>query len=522
MNLIRNKIKKIFKQLLPYSISMEELKFIDKNRTKWTNTNNDIGILIEGFVDSPTSVVEKARLAKAAEEVLKLKSIVMTRSLYNSSSNVKAVYESFCINKSLNYWQGYLNPLIIAKAINVTFHIFKNIKKGDDLVGFKLNDIIIGDLIYDTLIRFIPNTYTVDNIEFKKHFRLIFRAAFTFHMNDKILEKYNIQVVVTSHNVYAEYGLLCRQAHKNGALILLKDMDVYKCYDKNKNVNQHFLKISMQEFNKSLNDDTIYEKANDYYQSRLEGDIDQVDVKNAYKDKVIYRKDDLIQPQEQDNKNIFVMAHAFSDAPHVGEGLLFRDYYDWLVQTLIFLNKVDGINCFVKSHPSSYMWGEKGVVENIIDSYSLENVKVLPANLNTKSIYDLADCIVTAKGTAGLEFSCAGIPAIIAGKGYYSGFRVAIESESVDDYFINLSKTNSIHKLDDNTKRKARILLFKTFTNLYHSKVLPKVQIRPGDDYHLLYRSKYQELSENIDNGFEMKDEFYHMVKKELKNINEK
>lgn len=34
------------------------------------------------------------------------------------------------------------------------------------------------------------------------------------------------------------------------------------------------------------------------------------------------------------------MSHAFSDAPHVGEGLLFKDYYDFLVKTLIHLNKI--------------------------------------------------------------------------------------------------------------------------------------------------------------------------------------
>lgn len=42
-------------------------------------------------------------------------------------------------------------------------------------------------------------------------------------------------------------------------------------------------------------------------------------------------------------------------------------------------------------------------VEQLVEKHNLSNIYILPSNFNSKSIIDVADCIVTAKGTAGLE-----------------------------------------------------------------------------------------------------------------------
>lgn len=71
--------------------------------------------------------------------------------------------------------------------------------------------------------------------------------------------------------------------------------------------------------------------------------------------------------------------------------------------------------------------------------------------------------------------------------------------------------------------RKALIVLYHSFNNLFHSDVLPKVQIRPGDNYQLLYRGKFAEMVFNMENGILMKDDFYYMVLSDAERcINEK
>lgn len=510
----------IFRQ---YKLSNEEESFIKKNIPLWKKNNGEIKVLIEGVIDAPTSIIEKARIAKAIEENNTYKSIVIIRAISPKSSNVAPIFKSFGICDFYCWWRGYLNPYLIIPSLIDAFTLFKNVKTGDELVIYRKNGNLIGDLLYDTLIRFIPNSYTVKELAFFRHFRLIFRAFFTFHSNELILKKYQPRYLVTSHNVYAEYGLLARQANHSGAVVFLKDMDVYKVYGQDRNINEHFLKIGKKYFQDKLLDSSCIESANVYLKSRTSGNIDQIDVKNAYLNKREYTFVDLLDLYSNvnaDNKNVFIMAHAFSDAPHVGEGLLFRDYYDFLEKTLIHLNSVGNINCFVKAHPSSYMWGEKGGVEAIVELNGLNNINILPKNFNSSSIVNIADCIVTAKGTAGLEFSCFGIPAVTAGKGFYYGFGIALEPETVGDYYSALSSVANLSKLSKDVINKATVLLYLVFTNKEHSKVLPKQQILPGDNYEKLYRIKFSEVSNNLDCGETMKDEFYQRVVDDVDKVN--
>lgn len=515
-----NKIKLLAKELLfNYKLSSEEADFINLNKKFWNlKSENSVGVLVEGFLDSPTSIVEKSRLANAVKEVLGLESKVIIRGLREGASNVAPIYRSFGFSVFHCWWLNYINPFVLFPALRLYAYIFLTIKNGEKLVNLSVEGILVGDLIYDSLIRNIPNSYTVESLNIIKHSRIIFRSAVFYYANKNLLKLNKIQAVVTSHNVYVEYGLLCRQAHKAGAIILLKDMNVYKLYTQKMNVNEHFLKVSNSVIEyEYVNSDL--KKERNYYLSRVTGVSKQIDVQNAYKNKREYTINESLSLHHSFTKNkkcIFVMAHAFSDAPHVGEGILFKDYYDFLVKTLIKLNSNSNINCFVKSHPSSYMWGEKGAVEKIVDSNDLDNICILPSDYNTSSIINVADVVVTVKGTAGIEFSCAGIPAVIAGKSYYHGFGICCEPESLNEFYDLLNNIHLIDKLDSTKIRKALIVLYNSFNRLYKSKVLPEVQICPGDDYNSLYKEKFLEMSNNLRNGIAIKDDFYALVIKEL------
>jgi hypothetical protein len=499
-----------------YKLSVEESEFINENRKCWKNNNNQkIGIIVEGFLYSPTSVIEKARIAKALEEKLNVSILVLLRGFSKKSSNVYAVYKSFAIDNFLMWWAQYLNIPLLIKIFVKTLYVYIKYPRGKDLLSLQYNDIMIGDLIYDTLIRFNPGTYTIQKLNFKKHFRHIFRTLYSIEINEKLFNKYDIKAVVTSHNVYSEYGILCRIAYKYKADVYLKDMNVFKYYDGSIPINEHFLKIKYSDLSEALENTKIIKKAENYLESRFNGSDNQIDVKNAYRNKKTYSKNELFEYfkiKNLKNKNIFILAHAFSDAPHVGEGLLFNDYYHWLIETLKMLSKVENINIFVKPHPSSYMWNESGVVEKMVIEENIKNINILPKDFNTNSIKNIADCILTAQGTAGLEFSCFGIPAIIAGKGFYSGFSIAIEPKTIEEYKNIIHEIKSIKKLDQKTIKKAKILLYLSMQNLIRSEILPKEDIFPGDNYDEKYKEQYKEVAYKLKNGIKMKDDFYKSI----------
>jgi len=508
----------IFKK---YKLSREEKSFIEENKKYWHKNNNNIGIIIEGFLQSPTSVIEKARIAKAIEAKLNISSLVLLRGFSQKSSNVIDIYKSFSISHYVMWWAQYLNLYLFIKIFIKTIYIFNRCSNGEKLLRLKFDDIVIGDLIYDTLIRFNPKSYTVGKLNYKQHFRHIFRAYYSAELYKKLFLKYNIKAVVTSHNVYSEYGILCRLGYKYNADIFLKDMDVFKHYDHSIDVNEHFLKVDKIVYSNVLSDLEVIKSAEKYLESRFDGSANQIDVKNAYRDKITYTKDslfDFFKIRNNSNKNIFILAHAFSDAPHVGEGILFKDYYSWLVETMKVITKVDGVNIFVKPHPSSYMWNENGAVEEILTKLNISNIYVIPNDFNTNSIKDIADCILTAQGTAGLEFSCFGIPAITVGKGYYSGFGIATEPSTKEEYFTLLNNIIKINKLPEHTQQEAKLLLYLSFQHLTRSEILPKDHIFPGDNFDLKFKEQYEEVSLKLKNGVPIKDNFYDYIYKISKN----
>lgn len=517
------KIKNVLNYLLPQKQTNVEKEFINLNKSNWAsqNANNQDScyILVEGQITCPASIIDKARIAKAIEEVTGYSSIVYLRGFYQKGNSAALIYKSFAINRFYMWWSGYLRPSVFFPALLATIHTMIFCKDGNALLKLVYKKIEVGDLIYDTLIRYKPNTYTIKKLNLS-HLRLIFRAFLIFHNNNYIINKYKPRYLVTSHNVYAEFGLLPRQIkHKGKSVVFLKDIYAYKCYGLNANEKEHFLKPSLTEFNEKMRSPEYLADAKDYFASRFAGTIEQIDVKNAFLGK---RKYDFAELKKkfpglsENNKNVVVMSHAFSDAPHVGEGLLFSDYYDFLEKTLLYLNDSEFINCFVKPHPSSYMWNEKGAVEEMIERHNLKNVYVTPLDFNTNSISDFADCIVTAKGTAGLEFTCLGIPALTAGKGYYSGFGITPEPESLREYFDLLGNCHNLEKINQDTKNKALVLLYMVFLSRRHSEILPAQHIMPHENYFEVFESKFSEVIANINAGKIMKDSFYNEVKKDV------
>ena len=110
-----------------------------------------------------------------------------------------------------------------------------------------------------------------------------------------------------------------------------------------------------------------------------------------------------------------------------------------------------------------------------------------------------------------------GVPAITAGKGYYSGFDIALEPNSKKEYFALLTELSNVVPLNENTKRKAACLLYFVSKNKFHSKILPQKHLFPGDDFDEGYYRGIEEIKERLISGALMRDDFYFSVMKDVK-----
>ena len=172
--------------------------------------------------------------------------------------------------------------------------------------------------------------------------------------------------------------------------------------------------------------------------------------RGAFKGKEIFSREELTKQLGLDpsKKNAVIMAHTFTDAVFNYGDIYFRDYYDWLEQTLRIAEGVDNVNWILKPHPTRKAYNEDtDSIEKMYERHKKPHIFLLPDKVSGGSIKELADVLLTIGGNAGAEFACFGIPAVIVGKPYYRGFGFTIEPADINEYEKTLKDIAAVSPL---------------------------------------------------------------------------
>ncbi|MBD3264272.1 MAG: hypothetical protein GF375_04130, partial [Candidatus Omnitrophica bacterium] len=161
---------------------------------------------------------------------------------------------------------------------------------------------------------------------------------------------------------------------------------------------------------------------------------------------------------DADKKTAVVFSHVLWDANLFYGEDLFEDYEEWFVETLKAACNNPNLNWIIKLHPAS-LWKKNldGVTGELREQVLIrQNIGKLPAHvhvlspdtdINTLSLFNLADYGITVRGTTGIELPCFGKPVFTAGTGRYYGLGFTIDSETREDYLDKLSKIESFPPL---------------------------------------------------------------------------
>src|SRR5665213_2023901 len=84
-------------------------------------------------------------------------------------------------------------------------------------------------------------------------------------------------------------------------------------------------------------------------------------------------------------------------------------------------------------------------------------------DINTFSLFDVADYGLTVRGTIGMELPCYGIPTVTAGTGRYSGRGFTMDPGTPAEYQALLARLHSVPRLDAATVTMARRYAYGTF-----------------------------------------------------------
>jgi hypothetical protein len=156
-------------------------------------------------------------------------------------------------------------------------------------------------------------------------------------------------------------------------------------------------------------------------------------------------------------KTAVVFSHVLWDANMFYGDDLFDDQETWLVETVRAAVANPRVNWIVKLHPANaykahdpaQLNDEIAIREAIGDLPPHVTLLRPETDVNTYSLFELADVGVTIRGTIGMELPCFGVPMLTAGTGRYSGMGFTLDSTSAAEYLERLATVEEIVPLDE-------------------------------------------------------------------------
>jgi hypothetical protein len=439
--------------------------FVDANAAYWGITQRGRpGILVEGHLSQygPNYLLRTAVAAKAIQEKTGLDIDVAFYGLSFQWLAAKTIYESFqiCSFIYLDRKGPLRNIVRRVQSKLAARRIGAKLRRPEDILALEYDGIRVGDLIYDDVLK-LSGRRTIERIDVDV--RLAIARSYYYYLQYRALfRERRYAYYVSTHTAYSQYGLLCRVALSAGVKVI-ETTDIQMAF------YQGITPDSLPTYHDGIRNSivselatpgvdagTLREAAQAALQRRLASQVNQIDAEKAYRGKV-YSQVELREALglTSGKKIAFVLAHVFSDAPHLSSGMLHADYYQWLLATLRACAQVPGVQWVVKPHPSASLYGEDGMVEKMVRDAEARNVVVCPRDLNTRSLCECADALVTVHGTAGLEFACLGIPTVLAGRPFYRGFGFTIEPASLEEYGQALAALAKAVPLSDEQKQRA-------------------------------------------------------------------
>lgn len=380
--------------------------------------------------------------------------------LFDSKKKSKAarkVLGYFGDFKSYHYFDNFFDYNILFKSVFKTLNFIFCFRK--DITSFSIKNIQIGDLIYDTIL-INHNIPTIKKFKIS-YLKVTFKSIFEYYSYEKIIKSISPMVLLISHINYGSFGILARLSSSYDVVVKRFGNGRFISYPMKTKLYES-MPIPITEIDKMLKDKVYINESEDFIKNRVEGKEVQLDVANSFTNKKILDNSglsNLLGLSKDYRTKILIAAHVFTDAPHCTEPGLFNDFYEWFVESIKIAKNNPEILYIIKEHPSAHVYNEVGWAREIVYSNELnsDNLRFISSSINTISLLSYVDYTLTYSGTIGIEFACFGIPCILAGKPFYSGYSFTIESKDYNDYVLNVTPVENI-KLDSNSIRIAKVL----------------------------------------------------------------
>lgn len=403
-------------------------------------------------------VVTMPVVKKIADE--QNKRVIIGLPYVHNNKQTKMMYSSYGVDDyiTIDAAPWYMWVYFAYNALKIIYTI-DGVNK---LLNLSYKGVKFGEELYDAIIRNTNGLYTLNKLNLK-YLPIITRAYVNIYNADKFFS-HEHNILVYGDCDYEMQGWPKMAVHYDNKCYQITSSDIVEHQEKKENKIFNGVKLTKEIYEQSLREITP-EKLEQFLQKHFCGGNENYLDRYAYYQKKEYSMEKLYEDLnvvDRKKKNILVAAHAFSDTPHYAYNMIFKDYFTWLFETIKILQGNDKINIFVKEHPTAYCYGEKGSVMYYVKKYNMNNVYVLPQDFNTISAFFIMDAIVTCQGTIGLEATIYGIPVFTAGQGYYYGFGIDNNSETLEDYTYKMLHITEYPKPTKIQRQIAKEVLYLT------------------------------------------------------------
>ena len=148
----------------------------------------------------------------------------------------------------------------------------------------------------------------------------------------------------------------------------------------------------------------------------------------------------------------------------------FKNMLDWVLATIEYFKKRPNLQLLIRIHPAEIRGGivsrqpiEKEIRNAFPDLPS--NIFIIPAESQVSTYAAMSQCnacIIYGTKT-GVELSSMGIPVIVAGEAWIRNKGITIDASSPGEYFKILDQLPLKDRLDEITRKKARMYAYHFF-----------------------------------------------------------
>ncbi len=472
--------------------------FLSVNAKHWQKIDADKDfsktrqwVLVEAIIEPLAYIMTNIVIARPLMETYGLPGAGL---LNKPNRKIENLFKSYGINTFYylsDRKQGVFQSIKNAwKAVQ----LLGEVKNVDDFLNLKLNEISLGKVVYDNYLR-SSGFGTLERVNCRAFEGLVTSIGYLEYL-ENIFQAGNFPVLVQAERQFIPSGLVCQTALKHKTVIFSRGggpttftlcrfdaLDQY--YNNTHRSTQELFDYIYNNYRKEA-----VRGGGEHINRRFSGEPAHYDIPDAA---LAFKKGDERLTREEFCRRLSwdpqkpivgIMANNLIDGVFTDNWELFRDYLTWFRETAKAIRNIDHVQWFIKPHPTDVLYKIRTSIKSEYERLAGDcpHIRFFPEGVSGSSIGDFADAILTVRGSAGIEYSCLGIPCVIAGESLYSGLGFTHEPKTQEEYFKILRNIDKLKRLTPEQVERA-----KTFAYIYGVLSRVKAEYLPhsspfGDD----------------------------------------